>query len=61
MNTFVCALLSATRESPRLFFAPLISTIKGTREAVREAIDDARQEMERRKREETKEHRGDVS
>jgi hypothetical protein len=54
MNAFVREFLSAARESPRLFFAPLIGAINGTREAIRDSVEDARQEMERRKHEERK-------
>lgn len=50
MNAFVREFLCAAREAPRLFFAPLIGAIDGTREAIRDAVDDARQEMDRRKR-----------
>lgn len=54
MNAFVREFLSAARESPRLFFAPLIGAFNGAREAVRDSVEDARQERDRRKREEAK-------
>jgi hypothetical protein len=54
MNAFVREFMSAAREAPRLFFAPLIGAINDTREAMRDDFGDARQEMDRRKHENAK-------
>lgn len=57
MNAFFREFLIAARQGPRIYFAPLIGAFNGTREAVRDAVADARQEIDRRKRDEAAGHR----
>lgn len=51
MNAFIREFLIAARQGPRIYFAPLIGAFHGTREAIKDAVADAQQEIDRRKRE----------
>ncbi|MCW3479962.1 hypothetical protein OL229_10415 [Neisseriaceae bacterium JH1-16] len=50
MNAFISEFLRAAKQAPRLYFAPLIGAVQGTREAWQDALSDPHQEVEHSKR-----------
>lgn len=56
MNDFFTEFLRAARQTPRLYFAPLIGALQGARIALLDALNDTNPQMDRSNRAPTSTH-----